>query len=87
MFKKNKVDWIKGWVLIFEVGKVKVGDDIYDVKNIIIVLGFELLFLFGIEIDEKVVVILIGVLLLLKIFKLMVVIGVGVIGFEMGLVY
>ena len=28
LFKKNKVDWIKGWASIPEAGKVKVGDEV-----------------------------------------------------------
>lgn len=89
LFKKNKIDWLKGWVSIEVVGKVKVGEIVYEIKNIVIVLGLVLLLLKGVEVDNVggVVVDSIGVLELLKIFKLMVVIGVGVIGFEFGLVY
>ena len=87
LFKKNKVDWIKGWASIPEAGKVKVGDDTYDAKNIIIASGSEPSSLPGIEIDEKVVVTSTGALSLPKIPKSMVVIGAGVIGLEMGSVY
>lgn len=87
LFKKNKVDWIKGWGSIPEPGKVKVGDDIHEAKNIIIATGSEPSTLPGVEIDEKIVVTSTGALELGKIPKRMVVIGAGVIGLELGSVY
>ena len=41
LFKKNKIDWLKGWGSIPETGKVKVGDDIHEAKNIIVATGSE----------------------------------------------
>jgi len=35
LFKKNKIDWLKGWGSIPEAGKVKVGDDMHDAKHIV----------------------------------------------------
>ncbi len=87
LFKKNKVDWIKGWASIPAAGKVQVGDDIYDAKNIIIATGSEPTSLPGVEVDEKIVVTSTGALSLPKVPKKMVVIGAGVIGLEMGSVY
>ena len=87
LFKKNKIDWLKGWGSIPEGGKVKVGDEVHDTKNIIIASGSEPSSLPGIEIDEKVVVTSTGALDLGKIPKSMVVIGAGVIGLELGSVY
>ncbi|WP_299791263.1 dihydrolipoyl dehydrogenase [uncultured Marivita sp.] len=87
LFKKNKIDWLKGWGSIPEVGKVKVGDDVHDAKNIIVASGSEPSSLPGIEIDEKVVVTSTGALELGKIPKKMIVIGAGVIGLELGSVY
>ncbi|TMV15211.1 dihydrolipoyl dehydrogenase [Arenibacterium halophilum] len=87
LFKKNKVDWIKGWASIPEAGKVKVGDDVHEAKNIIIASGSEPSSLPGVEVDEKVVVTSTGALELPKIPKKMVVIGAGVIGLELGSVY
>ena len=87
LFKKNKVDWIKGWASIPEAGKVKVGQDVHETRNIIIATGSEPSSLPGIEIDEKTVVTSTGALSLTKIPKSMVVIGAGVIGLEMGSVY
>ncbi|SHH91289.1 dihydrolipoyl dehydrogenase [Marivita hallyeonensis] len=87
LFKKNKIDWLKGWGSIPETGKVKVGDEVHDAKSIIVATGSEASSLPGIEIDEKVVVTSTGALELPKIPKKMVVIGAGVIGLELGSVY
>ncbi|MAY34041.1 MAG: dihydrolipoyl dehydrogenase [Rhodovulum sp.] len=87
LFKKNKVDWLKGWGSIPAAGQVKVGDEVHNAKNIVIATGSEASSLPGIEIDEKVVVTSTGALSLPKIPKKMVVIGAGVIGLEMGSVY
>ncbi|MEM1235322.1 MAG: dihydrolipoyl dehydrogenase [Pseudomonadota bacterium] len=87
LFKKNKIDWIKGWASIPEKGKVQVGEEVHEAKNIVIASGSEAASLPGIEIDEKVVVTSTGALELGKIPKKMVVIGAGVIGLELGSVY
>ncbi|GAB5448648.1 dihydrolipoyl dehydrogenase [Gymnodinialimonas sp.] len=87
LFKKNKVDWLKGWGSIPEAGKVKVGDDVHEAKTIIVASGSEPSSLPGIEIDQKVVVDSEGALSLPKVPKKMVVIGAGVIGLELGSVY
>jgi dihydrolipoamide dehydrogenase len=87
LFKKNKIDWIKGWATIPEPGKVKVGDEVHEAKNIVIATGSEPSSLPGVTIDEKTVVTSTGALELPKIPKTLVVIGAGVIGLEMGSVY
>jgi len=87
LFKKNKIDWLKGWGSIPEAGKVKVDDTVYETKNIIIASGSEPASLPGIEVDEQVVVTSTGALSLGKIPRKMVVIGAGVIGLELGSVY
>lgn len=87
LFKKNKVDWIKGWASIPATGKVKVGDEVHTAANIIIATGSEPATLPGIDVDEKTVVTSTGALELGKIPKSMVVIGAGVIGLELGSVY
>jgi dihydrolipoamide dehydrogenase len=89
LFKKNKVDWLKGWGSIPEAGKVKVGDETHDAKHIIIASGSEPASIPGAEvtIDEKIVVTSTGALELPKIPKSMIVVGGGVIGLEMGSVY
>ncbi|MCU9836607.1 dihydrolipoyl dehydrogenase [Ruegeria sp. WL0004] len=87
LFKKNKIDWIKGWATIPAAGKVQVGDDTHEARNIIIASGSEPASLPGVEVDEKTVVTSTGALELGKIPKSMVVIGAGVIGLELGSVY
>jgi dihydrolipoamide dehydrogenase len=87
LFKKNKVDWLKGWGSIPEPGKVKVGDDVHTAKTIIIATGSEASALPGVEVDEKVIVTSTGALELGKVPKKLVVIGAGVIGLELGSVY
>ncbi|WP_171211764.1 dihydrolipoyl dehydrogenase [Ruegeria sp. HKCCA5426] len=87
LFKKNKIDWLKGWGSIPAAGQVKVGDEVHEAKNIIIASGSEPSSLPGVEVDEKVVVTSTGALSLGKIPKKMVVIGAGVIGLELGSVY
>ncbi|ABG31230.1 dihydrolipoyl dehydrogenase [Roseobacter denitrificans] len=87
LFKKNKIDWLKGWGAIPEAGKVKVGDEVHEAKHIIIASGSEPASLPGVEVDEKTVVTSTGALELGKIPKKMVVIGAGVIGLELGSVY
>ncbi len=89
LFKKNKVDWLKGWASIPKTGEVKVGDDTYTAKHIIIASGSAPASIPGAEvtIDEKIVVTSSGALDLPKIPKTMVVVGGGVIGLELGSVY
>ncbi|MGP9791616.1 dihydrolipoyl dehydrogenase [Roseinatronobacter sp. NSM] len=87
LFKKNKVDWIKGWASVPAPGKVQVGDTTYDAKKIVIASGSQSSPLNGVEVDEKTIVTSTGALELGKIPKKLVVIGAGVIGLEMGSVY
>jgi dihydrolipoamide dehydrogenase len=87
LFKKNKIDWLKGWGSIPAAGQVKVGDEIHEAKNIIIASGSEPSTLPGVEIDEEIVVSSTGALALKKIPKKLAVIGAGVIGLELGSVY
>ena len=87
LFKKNRIDWLKGWGSIPAVGKVKVGDEVHETRNIIIASGSEPSALPGVEVDEKVVVTSTGALSPGKIPRKMVVIGAGVIGLELGSVY
>ncbi|WP_386628303.1 dihydrolipoyl dehydrogenase [Sulfitobacter geojensis] len=87
LFKKNKINWLKGWGSVPEAGKVKVGDEVHEAKNIIIATGSEPSSLPGVEVDEKVVVTSTGALELGKVPKKLVVIGAGVIGLELGSVY
>ncbi|MBO9396523.1 dihydrolipoyl dehydrogenase [Shimia sp. R9_2] len=89
LMKKNKIDWLKGWASIPEAGKVKVGDDVHETKNIVIASGSVPSSLPGVEVDNDkgIVVDSTGALDLPKIPKKMTVIGAGVIGLELGSVY
>jgi len=87
LFKKNKVDWLKGWGAIPEPGKVTVGKETHEARNIVIATGSDVATLPGVTIDEETVVSSTGALELDAIPKKLVVIGGGVIGLEMGSVY
>ena len=89
LMKKNKIDWLKGWASIPAAGKVKVGDDVHETKNIIIASGSVPSALPGVTVDNAggVVVDSTGALELPKVPKKMTVIGAGVIGLELGSVY
>ena len=87
LFKKNKIDWLRGWASIPSVGEILIGDETYTAKHIIIASGSEPSALPGIKIDEKIVVTSTGALALDKIPAKMIVIGAGVIGLELGSVY
>ncbi|MCA0919116.1 dihydrolipoyl dehydrogenase [Pseudooceanicola nanhaiensis] len=89
LFKKNKIDWLKGWGSIPAAGKVKVGDETYETKNIIVATGSIPSALPGITVDNEagLVVDSTGALSLPKIPKKMIVVGAGVIGLELGSVY
>lgn len=92
LFKKNKVDYVKGRGKVAGSGKVDVeltdgGNQTIETKNIVIATGSDVASLPGIEIDEKIVVSSTGALSLPKVPKHMVVIGGGVIGLELGSVW
>ncbi|HHS93827.1 MAG TPA: FAD-dependent oxidoreductase, partial [Rhodobacterales bacterium] len=87
LFKKNKVDWIKGWGEIVAPGEVRVGDATYKAANIVIATGSEPSSLPGVEVDEERIVSSTGALALGKVPKRLVVIGAGVIGLDLGSVY
>ena len=87
LFKKNKIDHLKGHGEIVEAGKAKVGDTVYEAESIIIATGSDVASLPNIAIDEERIVSSTGALELDKVPKSMVVIGGGVIGLEMGTVW
>ncbi|UWQ18038.1 dihydrolipoyl dehydrogenase [Jannaschia sp. M317] len=89
LFKKNKIDWLKGWGSIPAAGQVKVGDEVHEAKHIIVASGSEAANVPGaeVEIDEKIIVTSTGALELDSIPGSMVVVGGGVIGLELGSVY
>jgi len=87
LFKKNKVDYVKGWGEIVSASEVKVGDQSLKTKNIVIATGSEPASLPGVEVDEERVVTSTGALELTSVPKKLVVIGAGVIGLELGSVW
>jgi dihydrolipoamide dehydrogenase len=87
LFKKNKIDWLKGSGKITGKGKVDVAGTEYETKNIVIATGSDVVSLPGIEIDEERIVSSTGALDLKEVPKEMVVIGGGVIGLELGSVW
>ena len=56
LFKKNKVDWLKGWGKITAPGEVSVDDAAHKAKSIVIASGSEVTPLKGVTIDEKAIV-------------------------------
>lgn len=87
LFKKNKIEWVKGLGEIIGTGKVKVGERVLEAKNIVIATGSDVAKLPGIEIDEKTIVSSTGALTLTKVPERLLVIGGGVIGLELGSVW
>jgi dihydrolipoamide dehydrogenase len=87
LFKKNKVEWLKGYASFESANSVKVADRTVTAKNIVIATGSSVTPLPGVEIDQKVVVDSTGALELAKVPEHMVVIGAGVIGLELGSVW
>ncbi|MGH7123158.1 MAG: dihydrolipoyl dehydrogenase [Stellaceae bacterium] len=92
LFKKNKVDWIKGAGAIAGPGKVEVtaedgGKTPVDAKNIVIATGSEPAPLPGVEVDQIRIVDSTGALALREVPKSLVVIGAGIIGLELGSVW
>lgn len=87
LFKKNKIEYLKGAGEILSANKVKVDGTEYETKNIVIATGSDVANLPGIEIDEEKIVSSTGALELKEIPKKMIVIGAGVIGLELGSVY
>ena len=87
LFKKNKVEWLKGHAAFEGADTVKVGDRTVRAKNIVIATGSSVTPLPGVEIDHKVVVDSTSALELPKVPGRLVVIGGGVIGLELGSVW
>jgi len=87
LFKKNKVEWLKGYAAFTGKDSVKIGDRTVRAKNIVIATGSSVTPLPGVEIDQKVVVDSTGALELPKVPEHLVVIGGGVIGLELGSVW
>ncbi len=87
LFKKNKIDWLKGRAAFTSPNSIDVGGTRYTADKFIIATGSSVTPLAGVEVDQKVVVDSTGALALPKVPAHMVVIGGGVIGLELGSVW
>src|SRR6201994_740474 len=92
LFKKNKIDWLKGEGRILGAGKVSVKaadgtEATHETKHIVIATGSDVARLPGIEIDEKTIVSSTGAIALAEVPKKLLVVGAGVIGLELGSVW
>ena len=89
LFKKNKVEWLKGRASFESADTVKVGERTVKAKNIVIATGSSVTPLPGVEVDNAAgrIVDSTGALELAAVPKTMVVIGGGVIGLELGSVW
>ena len=87
LFKKNKVEWLKGLATFESADTVKVGDRTVRAKNVVIATGSSVTPLPGITIDQERIVDSTGALELQQVPRRMVVIGGGVIGLELGSVW
>ncbi len=92
LFKKNKVDWIKGAGRLAGEGKVEVtaaagAKTVLDAKSIVIASGSRPTPLPGVAVDQKRIVDSTGALDLPEVPGHLVVIGAGIIGLELGSVW
>jgi dihydrolipoamide dehydrogenase len=92
LFKKNKVEWIKGAGRITGPGKIEValnagGTQDLAARHIIIATGSDSMPLPGVAVDERSIVSSTGALALATVPKRLIVIGGGYIGLEMGSVW
>jgi dihydrolipoamide dehydrogenase len=92
LFKKNKVDWVKGAGRIAGAGKVEVTAEdgkvtTLEAKNIVIATGSEPAGLPGVTVDQQRIVDSTGALSLPEVPQSLVVIGAGIIGLELGSVW
>ncbi len=87
LFKKHKIDWLKGRGAIKAAGTVTVAGKEYTTKQIVIATGSSHVDLPNVPVDEKTIVSSTGALTLASVPKSLVVIGGGYIGLEMGSVW
>ena len=87
LFKKNKVEWVKGQASFTGTDSVKVGERTVRAKNIVIATGSSVTPLPGVDVDQKRIVDSTGALELPEVPSHLVVIGGGVIGLELGSVW
>jgi dihydrolipoamide dehydrogenase len=92
LFRKNKVDWLKGSGRIAGPGKVEVTSaegavQTHEARNIVIATGSEPSPLPGVTVDQTRIVDSTGALSLPEVPKTLIVIGAGIIGLELGSVW
>lgn len=92
LFKKNKVDYIKGFGSFENENTIRVVDSegresFVESENVVVATGSEPASLNGFEVDEETIVSSTGALALKQVPEKMVIIGAGVIGLELGSVY
>jgi len=89
LFKKNKVEWLKGLASFEGPNRVKVGEKTVSAKNIVIATGSSVTPLPGVDVDNSKgkIVDSTGALALPQVPKRLAVIGGGVIGLELGSVW
>ncbi len=87
LFKKNKIDWLKGHARFLSADTVEVGGKAVRAKNIVIATGSSVTPLPDVTIDHEVVLDSTSALEIAKVPGHLVVIGGGVIGLELGSVW
>jgi dihydrolipoamide dehydrogenase len=87
LFKKNKIDWLKGHAAFTSANSIEVAGKSYTADKIMIATGSSVTPLPGVKVDQKVIVDSTGALALPKVPKHLIVIGGGVIGLELGSVW
>ncbi|UYY57810.1 dihydrolipoyl dehydrogenase [Sphingomonas sp. S2-65] len=87
LFKKNKVEWLKGRASFQDAHSVVVGERAVTAKNIVIATGSSVTPLPGVTVDQQRIVDSTGALELSEVPSHLVVIGGGVIGLELGSVW
>ncbi|MEO5774219.1 MAG: dihydrolipoyl dehydrogenase [Sphingomicrobium sp.] len=87
LFKKNKIEWLKGLATFESADSVKVGDRTVRAKNIVIATGSSVTPLPGVTVDQERIVDSTGALELTEVPGHLIVIGGGVIGLELGSVW
>ena len=91
LFKKNKVEWVKGAGRIDGPGKVVVsgegGERTLETRNIVIATGSDPSNVGGVAVDQQRIVDSTGALALPEVPKTLIVIGAGIIGLELGSVW
>ncbi|GAN78180.1 dihydrolipoyl dehydrogenase [Acidisphaera rubrifaciens] len=87
LFRKHKIDWLRGEGRITGPGTVEVDGTAYATRHIVVATGSESVPLPGVEVDEKRIVTSTGGLELDRVPEHLVVIGGGYIGLELGSVW